>query len=75
MQTYDVTPPGGRFTAAFTTTSNSNVLRASVVVYEDSIIELARFAIGYGKEIYGSQLIRWTEVNLETQTPTTSLGS
>ncbi|VDI57617.1 Hypothetical predicted protein [Mytilus galloprovincialis] len=66
LNTYDVTLPGGRFTEDFLSTSNPAVMKASVVVYEDSDIELTQVGLGYGKDVWGDQgqVIPWNTVNV-----------
>ncbi|VDH98959.1 Hypothetical predicted protein [Mytilus galloprovincialis] len=64
LNTYDVTLPGGRFTADFLSTSNPAVMKASVVVYEDSDIVLTQVGLGYGKDVWGDQVIPWNTVNI-----------
>ncbi|XP_076085326.1 uncharacterized protein LOC143056125 [Mytilus galloprovincialis] len=64
LNTYDVTLPGGRFTEDFLSTSNPAVMRASVVVYEDSDIVLTQVGLGYGKDVWGDQVIPWNTVNV-----------
>ena len=64
LHTYDVTLPGGRFTEDFLSTSNPAVMKASVVVYEDSDIELTQVGLGYGKDVWGDQVIPWNTVNV-----------
>lgn len=64
IPTYDVTIPVGRFTEDYISTSNPVVMRASVVVSDDSVIDLSEVSIGYGREVYGDQILPWEEVNL-----------
>ncbi|XP_052081925.1 uncharacterized protein LOC127719726 isoform X2 [Mytilus californianus] len=64
LNTYDVTLPGGRFTEDFLSTSNPSVMKAFVVVYEDSDIVLTQVGLGYGKDVWGDQLIPWNTVNV-----------
>ncbi|CAG2251012.1 unnamed protein product [Mytilus edulis] len=65
LNTYDVTLPGGRFTEDFLSTSNPAVMKASVVVYEDSDIVMTQVGLGYGKDVWGDQIIPWTSVNVD----------
>lgn len=65
LATYDVTLPGGRMAVAFGSTSNPNVLKATVTVYEDSPITESKVAVGYGRGIDGYQIVGWTSVNLQ----------
>lgn len=60
LDTFDVTIPGGRMAEAFVSTSNPNVLKAVVTVYEDSPIKQTMVAVGYGKNTWAEQIIRWT---------------
>ncbi|VDI79784.1 Hypothetical predicted protein [Mytilus galloprovincialis] len=64
LPTYDVTVPGGRFQEEFLSTSNPEVLRAYVTVYEDSELQTVQVGAGYGKGIYGDQMVAWDDVNL-----------
>ena len=64
LPTYDVTVPTGRLTADFTSTSNPAVLRASVVVIEDSALSVTQVGVGYGKGVYGDQVVPWTDANI-----------
>jgi hypothetical protein len=54
-----VTLPGGRFQEEFLSTSNPNVLKGYVTVYEDSELQLVQVGVGYGKHIYGDQNVPW----------------
>lgn len=65
LETYDVTLPGGRCTEDFISTSNPAVLKASVVVYEDSPIVLTQVGVGYGKDEWGDQVVQWNTVSVE----------
>jgi hypothetical protein len=65
LPTYDMTIPGGRMTEAFRSTSNAKVLMGTVTVYDDSVIQESNVAVGYGKDIYGEQIIRWTKSDIE----------
>ena len=38
LPTYDTTPPGGRVTEGFISTSHPNIITASVLVIDDSVI-------------------------------------
>ncbi|KAK3612527.1 hypothetical protein CHS0354_024500 [Potamilus streckersoni] len=64
LETYDVTLPGGRFSADFIRSSNPTTLKASVVVIDDSKLEKIQVGVGFGKGIYGDQLVTWTDINL-----------
>lgn len=65
LPTYDVTLPDGRFQEEFKTTSNPDQLRAAVKVNEDSEINHKMVGVGYGKEIYGDQIVPWSPVSLD----------
>ena len=65
LPTYDMTIPGGRMTESFSSTSNPRVLKGTVTVYDDSTIESSRVGVGFGKDIYGEQIVRWTETKIE----------
>ncbi|KAL5013969.1 hypothetical protein ScPMuIL_008239 [Solemya velum] len=64
LPSYDVTVPSGRFTTAFTSTSNPQVLLASVVVFEDSILTESLVSVGYSEGMYGDQILPWHSVDL-----------
>ncbi|CAG2239680.1 unnamed protein product [Mytilus edulis] len=68
LSTYDITPPGGRFDEDYKTTSNPSVIKASVTVYEDSELVETKVAMGYGKGIWGDQLVPWQDVELDQST-------
>ena len=74
LPTYDITPPTGRFEAAFSTTSNPDILKASVVVQDDSPIVEAYVGIGYGAGIYGDQIKRFTPVSLKKRNVSLKTG-
>ena len=74
LRTYDITLPTGRFDADFRTTSNPYVLKASVVVYDDSPINDSYVGIGYGKGMYGDQIKRFTSVNLNERQMSPFIG-
>ncbi|VDI76849.1 Hypothetical predicted protein, partial [Mytilus galloprovincialis] len=65
LSTYDITPPGGRFDEDYKTTSNPSVIKASVTVYEDSELVETKVAMGYGKDIWGEQIVPWQDVELD----------
>ena len=65
LPTYDVTLPGGRFQEQFSSTSNPDVLKAYVTVYEDSELVETQVGVGYGKQIYGDQIIPWNHIDLD----------
>ena len=65
LPTYDVTLPGGRFQEQFSSTSNPDVLKAYVTVYEDSDLVETQVGVGYGKQIYGDQIIPWNHIDLD----------
>ncbi|KAL5015119.1 hypothetical protein ScPMuIL_009389 [Solemya velum] len=77
LPSYDVTVPSGRFTTAFTLTSNPEVLRASVVVFEDSILAEARVGVGYSEGMFGDTIVPWYRVDLTERTTevTSSTGN
>lgn len=64
LPTYDTTPPTGRITAEFTTTSNPAILKASVLVHDDSNVIESFVGVGYGKGIYGDQMVSWFQKDL-----------
>ncbi|XP_035668224.1 uncharacterized protein LOC118410558 isoform X2 [Branchiostoma floridae] len=68
LPTYDVTLPGGRVTPDFLTTSHPNILRASAVAHDDSVILHKRAAVGYGRKVYGDQVLPWHDVNTTANT-------
>ena len=75
LPTYDVTLPGGRFQEEFSSTSNPNVLKAYVTVYEDSELQLVQEGVGYGKHIYGDQIVPWKLINLDHNSVSDNFGN
>ena len=75
LPTYDVTLPGGRFQEEFLSTSNPNVLKAYVTVYEDSELQLVQVGVGYGKHIYGDQIVPWKLINLDHNSVSDNFGN
>ncbi|ESO82597.1 hypothetical protein LOTGIDRAFT_236952 [Lottia gigantea] len=67
LPTYDVSLPGGRFTTEFVTSSNPRVLKASVVVFEDSDLEYSSVGVGLGRGIYGDEMEHWNPIDLKVQ--------
>ncbi|XP_046562951.1 uncharacterized protein LOC124271844 [Haliotis rubra] len=65
IPTYDVTPPGGRLTAEFSSTSNPAELMGNVVVYEDSDLIKSSLGVGLGRGIYADETIAYNSVNLK----------
>ncbi|XP_063408925.1 uncharacterized protein LOC134692405 [Mytilus trossulus] len=65
LSTYDITPPGGRLDEDYKTTSNPSVIKASITVYEDSELVETKVALGYGKDIWGDQVVQWHDVRLD----------
>ncbi|XP_066298079.1 uncharacterized protein [Branchiostoma lanceolatum] len=64
LPTYDVTLPGGRVTPDFISTSHPNILRSSAVVLDDSALVNQKEAIGFGRKVYGDQVVPWKEINI-----------
>ena len=71
LETYDTTPPAGRVRAEFLSTSNPEVIKATVTVHDDTQIVLSNLGIGYSKGIYGDQMIKWIakDLNEKEQIP------
>ncbi|XP_022102001.1 uncharacterized protein LOC110985344 [Acanthaster planci] len=63
LPTFDVTLPTGRITPDFTSTSHPHILRASAVVYDDSVILMQKEGVGFGPEIWGDQIVPWHTVD------------
>lgn len=74
LATYDVTLPGGRFQEEYITSSNPAVMRASITVYEDSDLQQSMVGVGFGKDIYGDQVISWADVSMKEQQHTFNIG-
>ena len=74
LLTYDITEPTGKITSDFLISSNPAVLRASVVITEDSTLTLTQVAVGYGKGYYGDQIVSWTNVTVEAKNLSVSQG-
>ncbi|XP_060596420.1 uncharacterized protein LOC132750448 [Ruditapes philippinarum] len=72
LPTYDTTEPTARITPGFLSTSNPNVIKASILVHDDTELTKAFIGVGYGKGIYGDQLISWTVRDLNERTPLSS---
>ncbi|XP_067658325.1 uncharacterized protein [Haliotis asinina] len=66
IPTYDITPPGGRLTADFLTTSNPSELRASLVVYEDSVLNITNIGVGVGKGMYADEIVPFSNIDLRS---------
>ncbi|XP_038062441.1 uncharacterized protein LOC119732930 [Patiria miniata] len=64
LPTFDITLPTGRITPDFTSTSHPYILRASAVVYDDSVILMQKEGIGFGPEIWGDQIVSWNTINI-----------
>jgi hypothetical protein len=60
-----MTIPGGRMAEAFTSTSNPSILKGVVTVYEDSSLKETLVAVGYGRGVYGEQIIRWAATSVD----------
>lgn len=63
-----MTIPGGRMTESFRSTSNPRILKGTVTVYDDSVIAESNVAVGFGKDLYGEQIIRWSSSKIEANT-------
>ncbi|XP_071798137.1 uncharacterized protein [Asterias amurensis] len=63
LPTFDITLPTGRVTPDFTLTSHPHILRASAVVYDDSVILMLKEGVGFGSEIWGDQIVAWHTVD------------
>ncbi|KAI8516746.1 hypothetical protein Bbelb_053270, partial [Branchiostoma belcheri] len=75
LPTYDVTLPGGRVTPDFFSTSHPNILRASAVAHDDSAILQKREGVGYGRKVYGDQIVQWHDVSTTMNTAGSASGS
>ncbi|XP_019624877.1 PREDICTED: uncharacterized protein LOC109470382 isoform X2 [Branchiostoma belcheri] len=64
LPTYDVTLPGGRVTPDFISTSHPGILRASAVALDDSALVNQKEAVGYGRKVYGDQVVPWKNINI-----------
>ncbi|XP_038050876.1 uncharacterized protein LOC119724026 [Patiria miniata] len=64
LPTFDITLPTGRITPDFTSTSHPHILRASAVVYDDSIILMQQESVGFGPETWGDQIVPWNTINI-----------
>ncbi|XP_033637389.1 uncharacterized protein LOC117298318 isoform X2 [Asterias rubens] len=64
LPTFDVTLPTGRITPDFTSTSHPHILRASAVVYDDSVILMQKEGVGFGPEIWGDQIVPWHTIDV-----------
>ncbi|XP_078616233.1 uncharacterized protein LOC144884654 [Branchiostoma floridae x Branchiostoma japonicum] len=74
LPTYDVTLPGGRVTPDFLSTSHPSILRASAVAHDDSVIRLKREGVGYGRKVYGDQVVPWHDVRTTANTAVAATG-
>nr|XP_022295052.1 uncharacterized protein LOC111105175 [Crassostrea virginica] len=74
LDTFDITIPGGRMAEAFISTSNPNVLKGVVTVYEDSPLQQTMVAAGYGKGIWGEQVVRWNATTVAANTVNYDVG-
>ena len=63
LPTFDTTLPTGRVTPDFTSTSHPHILRASAVVYDDSVILMLKEGVGFGSAIWGDQIVAWHTVD------------
>ena len=43
-------------------------------MYEDSELELVQVGVGYGKGIYGDQIVAWTDVDLNSNVVDNNFG-
>ncbi|XP_078575698.1 uncharacterized protein LOC144861600 [Branchiostoma floridae x Branchiostoma japonicum] len=64
LPTYDVTLPGGRVTPDFISTSHPGILRASAVALDDSVLINQKEAVGFGRKVYGDQVVPWKDINI-----------
>ncbi|XP_070574642.1 uncharacterized protein [Ptychodera flava] len=69
IPTYDRTLPGGRITPDFKSTSRPNVLRASAVVHDDSILIDQKEGVGFGLGLHGDQTVPWNDISLRAVDP------
>lgn len=53
------------FNPDYLSTSNPDVMKAQVKVYEDSPITMTQVGLGYGKMIWGDQVVAWNDVSVE----------
>jgi hypothetical protein len=59
---------------AFRSTSNPRVLKGLVTVYEDSPIEEVLVAVGYGKDVWGEQIVRWNTTSVAANSVNYNVG-
>ncbi|XP_078573994.1 uncharacterized protein LOC144860567 isoform X3 [Branchiostoma floridae x Branchiostoma japonicum] len=64
LPTYDVTLPGGRVTPDFISTSHPSILRSSAVALDDAALVNQKEAIGFGRQVYGDQVVPWMDINI-----------
>ncbi|XP_062596534.1 uncharacterized protein LOC134257978, partial [Saccostrea cucullata] len=74
LETFDMTIPGGRMSEAFRSTSNPRVMKGLVTVYEDSPITQVLVAVGYGRDIWGEQIVRWNQTSIAANTVNYDVG-
>ncbi|XP_078658231.1 uncharacterized protein LOC144903714 [Branchiostoma floridae x Branchiostoma belcheri] len=64
LPTYDLTPPGGRVTPDFLSTSHPGILRASAVALDDAALVNQKEAVGFGRKVYGDQVVPWKDISI-----------
>ncbi len=64
LPTFDTTLPSGRITPDFLSTSHPHIMRASAVVYDDSLILMQKEGVGLGTETWGDQIVPWHTIDL-----------
>ncbi|XP_078658229.1 uncharacterized protein LOC144903712 [Branchiostoma floridae x Branchiostoma belcheri] len=74
LPTYDVTLPGGRVTPDFLSTSHPGILRASAVALDDAALVNQKEAVGFGRKVYGDQVVPWKDIEISKIQVDISIG-
>lgn len=62
---YDMIIFGGRMIELFRFISNFRIFKGIVIVYDDFVIVESNVVVGFGKDLYGEQIIRWSSFKIE----------
>ncbi|XP_019642103.1 PREDICTED: uncharacterized protein LOC109483513 [Branchiostoma belcheri] len=74
LPTYDLTLPGGRVTPDFLSTSHPGILRASAVALDDAALVNQKEAVGFGRKVYGDQVVPWKDISISKIEVDISIG-
>jgi hypothetical protein len=76
LKTYDDTLPDGRVDPSYIYSSHPNVISGTINAFEDSeLTQIHNQALGYSSGMYGSEIIGWKNLSLDSTTHRQGISS